>query len=292
MWRPFFFDNMDYSELTFVCVGGEEWQQDLFINDLAALGFDTFEDTPSGFKAYIASASLDLAAIEHLLLTLPENFQVSYSVQEISPKNWNAVWESNFEPITVDKRCYVRATFHAPKPDFEYEIIIDPKMAFGTGHHQTTSLMMEYLLDSHVAGKRVLDMGCGTGILAILAAKIGAEEVVAIDYDPVCYESVKENIELNQVPAIKIYCGSKEVIPQEPYDLILANINRNILLDQLPTYSAVLKPHGQLLLSGFYEGDDLRQLEEAAIKLNLKFLEKKVKDHWVVAKFEQNHKRK
>ncbi|MEH6306483.1 50S ribosomal protein L11 methyltransferase [Olivibacter sp. CPCC 100613] len=283
---------MDYSELTFVCVGEEGWQRDLFINDLAALGFDTFEDTALGFKAYIASASLDLVAVENLLLTLPENFHVSYSRQEISPRNWNAVWESNFEPIIIDKRCYVRATFHEPEPDFEYEVIIDPKMAFGTGHHQTTSLMMEYLLESSVAGKRVLDMGCGTGILAILAAKIGAERVVAIDYDPVCYESVKENVELNQVSVIEVLCGSKEVIPHEPYDLILANINRNILLDQLEVYSAVLKPHGQLFLSGFYDGDDLNQLAEAANKLNIIFSEKKVKDNWVAAKFEQNHKRK
>lgn len=283
---------MDYSELTFVCVGEEEWQRDLFINDLAALGFDTFEDTATGFKAYIASASLDVTAIENLLLSLTENFKVSYNIQEINPTNWNAVWESNFEPIVIDKRCYVRATFHEPKPDFEYEIIIDPKMAFGTGHHQTTSLMMEYLLACDVSGQNVLDMGCGTGILAILAAKIGATHVVAIDYDPVCYDSVKENIELNQVSSVKALCGSKEVIPIEPYDLILANINRNILLGQLADYSMVLKPHGQLFLSGFYEGEDLKQLTEAARKLGLVFLEKKVLDNWVAARFEQTNTRK
>ncbi|WP_134089374.1 50S ribosomal protein L11 methyltransferase [Olivibacter sp. XZL3] len=282
---------MDYSELTFCCIGEEEWQRDLFINDLAALGFETFEDTASGFKAYIASASLDIVAVENVLLTLPENFQVSYTIRQIGPENWNAVWESNFEPIVIDKRCYVRATFHEAKPDFPYEIIIDPKMAFGTGHHQTTSLMMEYLLDAPVAGASLLDMGCGTGILAILAAKLGAKEVMAIDYDPVCYDSVKENIELNQVSFVKVRCGSKEAIPQDEYDFIFANINRNILLDQLADYSEVLKPDGQLFLSGFYDGDDLKQLVETANTLGLVFSDKKVKDNWVAARFKQTNKR-
>ncbi|QNL48999.1 50S ribosomal protein L11 methyltransferase [Olivibacter sp. SDN3] len=278
---------MDYSELIFTCSDSEAWQRDLLINDLANIGFDTFEEIDVGFKAYIASAALDIAAVERLLLNLPDNFSITYTVRPIEPKNWNAVWESNFEPIAVLGRCYVRATFHESKPNYEYEIIIDPKMAFGTGHHQTTSLMMEYLLDSNLQRKRVLDMGCGTGILAILAAKIGAQEITAIDYDPICCTSVKENTELNQVNSIKIYCGSKEVIPNELYDIILANINRNILLDQLGKYAEVIKPHGSLFLSGFYDGDDLAQIVDASHSFGFKYISKKLQDNWVAAKLEK-----
>jgi len=282
---------MDYSEFIFKCTVGEAWQQDLLIEDLAAIGFDTFEDTPVGFNAYIATSALDFAAVENILLHLPENFNVSYTINKIGAKNWNAVWESNFAPIAIGNTCYVRATFHEGKPDYPYEIIIDPKMSFGTGHHQTTTLMMTYLLETELVDKKVLDMGCGTGILAILAAKRGAGAVTAIDFDPICYASAKENTELNQVTGIQILCGSKEVIPEECYDVILANINRNILLDQLAVYAGALKPTGILYLSGFYDGDDLRQLIEASEKLGLKYKEKKTQDNWVAAKFEQENKR-
>ncbi|MFC6098662.1 50S ribosomal protein L11 methyltransferase [Olivibacter domesticus] len=280
---------MDYSELIFTSDSEDGWQQDLLINDLAEIGFDTFEETSSGFKAYIASATLDLAEVERILLKLPESFSVSYVVNKIEPQNWNAVWESNFEPIYISDKCYVRATFHEQKPNYEYEIIIDPKMAFGTGHHQTTSLMMTYLLDTNLDGKRVLDMGCGTGILAILAAKIGASEITAIDYDPICYASVKENIELNQVSNIKALCGSKEAIPDEIYDVILANINRNILLDHLRRYAESLKPNGLLFLSGFYDGNDLEQIIAVSETIGLIYKDKKTQNNWVAAKFERNN---
>lgn len=286
---PFYAHQMDYSELIFTSDSEDGWQQDLLINDLAEIGFDTFEETSSGFKAYIASAALDLAEVERILLKLPESFSVSYAVNKIEPQNWNAVWESNFEPIYISDKCYVRATFHEQKPNYEYEIIIDPKMAFGTGHHQTTSLMMTYLLDTNLDGKRVLDMGCGTGILAILAAKIGASEITAIDYDPICYASVKENIELNQVSNIKALCGSKEAIPDEIYDVILANINRNILLDHLGRYAESLKPNGLLFLSGFYDGDDLEQIIAASETIGLIYKDKKTQNNWVAAKFERNN---
>jgi len=278
---------MEYSELVFTCEGDESWQRDLLIQDLAELGFDSFEDDSSGFKAYIATAALDLIAIERLILHLPDHFQVSYVINQIQPTNWNAVWESNFDPIIVGHQCYVRATFHEPKPVYPYEIIIDPKMSFGTGHHQTTSLMMAYLLEQDLTGKHVLDMGCGTGILAILAAKMGAKSITAIDFDPVCCTSTKENITLNQVDGVAVLCGSKEVIPNELYDVVLANINRNVLLDQLPVYAAVLKPHGQLFLSGFYEGDDIKQLTDVGRQLGLELRDKRVQDNWVAARFEQ-----
>ena len=279
---------MEYSELIFTCEGGENWQRDLLVQDLAELGFDSFEDSLSGFKAYIATATLDLVAIERLVLNLPAHFRVSYLVNQVQATNWNAVWESNFDPIIVGNQCYVRATFHEPKSVYPYEIIIDPKMSFGTGHHQTTSLMMAYLLEQDLTGKHVLDMGCGTGILAILASKLGAEAVTAIDFDPICCTSTKENSVLNQVNGITVLCGSKEVVPNELYDLVLANINRNVLLDQLPIYAAVLRPHGKLFLSGFYDGDDLKQLVDAGARFGLELREKREQDNWVAARFEKN----
>src|SRR5690606_36306635 len=147
------------------------------------IGFDTFEVQPDGFSGYIATEQLNLEAVESLLIHQPPGFDVRYLVNENAPRNWNAEWERNFDPVVIDDRCYVRATFHEPDPSYPYEIVIDPKMAFGTGHHQTTSLMMHYMLETKFEGKRVLDMGCGTGILAILAAKLGATAILAIDND-------------------------------------------------------------------------------------------------------------
>jgi ribosomal protein L11 methyltransferase len=163
--------------------------------------------------------------------------------------------------------------------------VIDPKMAFGTGHHQTTAMILAYLLETDVLDKNLLDMGCGTGILAILASKLGAKTITAIDYDQLCYDSTIENSELNQIKNITAICGSKEVIPQDAYDIILANINRNILLDQMASYAAVLKPNGMIFFSGFYESPDLEVLNDEAKKYDLKYIEHKKTDQWVAAKF-------
>src|SRR5690606_25029937 len=155
---------------------------------------------------------------------------MSYTVTTIQPQNWNALWESNFQPIFIKDKVCVRATFHEPHPDYPLEILIDPKMAFGTGHHQTTSLMMEYILEEDFDGKSVLDIGCGTGIWGILASKLLAASVVAIDNDPVCVESSKENRQLNNISNMEVFEGSFDAIPNNKFEVILANINRNILL--------------------------------------------------------------
>lgn len=274
---------MNYYEYQFTKLTDEDYQQDLLINDLAEFGFDTFEDTDTGFKAYIPAENIDQAALAEVLRSYETLF--SHDIALIEQKNWNEVWESNFEPIEISDKIYVRATFHPAKPDFAYEVVIDPKMAFGTGHHQTTSMMMEWMLETGFEGKNVLDMGCGTGILAILASKMGAVQITAIDYDPVCYDSTIENSALNNIGNITPLCGSKEAIPDDRYDIILANINRNILLEQMARYVQVLKPGGLIYFSGFYESPDLDIISSEATKLGLKYVaHKKMKD-WVAAKF-------
>lgn len=276
---------MNYKELVFTIISDQDYHQDLLIATLGEIGFDTFEETDFGFKAYIISDKLDEEQVKEVLKPYYEQFSFSYEVNLIPQKNWNEVWESNFEPIQIKDQVNVRANFHQPNTDFKYEIVIDPKMAFGTGHHQTTAMIMEYLLETDLNEKAVLDMGCGTGILAILASKLGAKSLVAIDYDDVCYESTLENSAVNDCENIKALCGSKEAIPNELYDVILANINRNILIDQMENYAKVLKDDGEIFFSGFYEEPDLEIIENEAAKFGLKYISHKKTDLWVAAKF-------
>ncbi|MFD2555351.1 50S ribosomal protein L11 methyltransferase [Sphingobacterium tabacisoli] len=276
---------MKYTAVNFVSADIEEWQKDLLIAELGDIGFDTFEDNEDGFVGYIPSSNLDIQALETLLLAQVSDYQLDYTVNDIEEQNWNTLWESDFNPILVDDACYVRATFHEAKPAYDYEIVIDPKMSFGTGHHQTTSMMLSFVLANDFEGKRVLDMGCGTGILAILATKRGAASLVAVDYDSICVDSVEENKQLNNITNLESRLGSKDVIVGEKYDVILANINRNILLDQLDTYASVLEMGGQLYLSGFYEGDDLNILKDKCDAIGFSFQEMKSMDSWCAAKF-------
>lgn len=276
---------MNYYELLFTTITTEDYQQDLLINTLGEIGFDTFEELEFGFKAYIPVDDFDGAVLDEALEAYRDMFTFSYEITLIPQKNWNEVWESNFEPIAIKDKIFVRATFHEPRPEFEFEIVIDPKMAFGTGHHQTTSMMLELMLENDMAGKKVLDMGCGTGILAIMASKLGAGEITAIDYDPVCYDSTVENAALNGIQNITALCGSKEAIPDGQFDVILANINRNILLDQMQRYSEVLKTDGELYLSGFYETPDLDIIMDEARKYGIKYIIHKLNNNWVAAKF-------
>lgn len=279
---------MQYIQVTFSFTTIEEYQQDLLISELAEIGFNTFEDTENGFSAFIDYDSYTQDNLTGVLVKFEGEFEYIYTVTEIAAENWNEEWEKNFEPLIIDDRCYVRATFHADQPQYKYQIVIDPKMAFGTGHHQTTTMMMQYILDTPVEEKVILDMGCGTGILAILAAKKGAKELVAIDNDEVCYLSAAENSALNGVSNIIVLCGGKEVIPNRNYDVILANINRNILLDQIPVYAKVLKCGGEIYFSGFYESPDLQLIKDACELLGMKYCDHKKIGEWVAARFKKD----
>lgn len=278
------FYNMDYLKVSFAFGEIEEYQKDLLIADLAEIGFETFEDTANGFDAFAQQSVFEESQLQ-ATLTENEALNATYQIEEVVSENWNKEWESNFSPLIISDNCYVRATFHEAQPQYQYEIVIDPKMSFGTGHHQTTTMMMQYILETDFTDTKVLDMGAGTAILGILAAKRGAKEIVAIDYDEVCYESAIENAKLNDVDNLISLHGSKEVIPQETFDVILANINRNILLDQIETYAAVLKDEGNIFFSGFYESPDLEMIKSHCEKFGLTYLNHKKINEWVAAKF-------
>lgn len=276
---------MDYIKVAFEFAAIEEYQHDILIAELAEVGFDTFEDNATGFDAFIVASAFNETELNNVLMGFGDELQYTYTINKVEAENWNEEWEKNFSPLIISDDCYVRATFHEAQPQYKYEIVIDPKMAFGTGHHQTTTMMMRYILATDVKDNVVLDMGAGTGILGILASKRGAKEIIAIDNDEVCYRSAIENAALNQINNLTSLCGSKETIPNQEFDVILANINRNILLDQMATYAQVLKDKGTIFFSGFYESPDLEMIEAHGKTVGLTYIDHKKIGDWVAAKF-------
>ncbi|MCD4731125.1 MAG: 50S ribosomal protein L11 methyltransferase, partial [Bacteroidales bacterium] len=210
--------------------------------------------------------------------------QLNYNFKIIKEQNWNEVWESNYDPVIIKNLVYIRAPFHITNRNIKYEIIVDPKMSFGTAHHETTSLMIEMMLDEEIHAKNVLDMGCGTGILAILAEMMGAKKIDAVDNDKWAYQNSMENIDKNKCKSIRVELGDAGVIKPVEYDYILANINRNVLLQDIPVYATHLENNGVLLLSGFYT-EDLRLIESLARDNNFKLDNKLSKNNWVAARF-------
>jgi len=280
---------MFYTELTFHISPYVEDIADAIIAELGDLGYDSFSYTHDGFKAYIPSKNFNEEEIEKMELL--SFFQTMYTITrektEIENRDWNKVWEENFTPILVRNRILVRAGFHPTIENIEHEIIIEPKMSFGTGHHATTALMLETILDMkpEFSGKRVLDMGCGTGILSIMAAQAGAKEITGIDIDEWAYNNAMENIATNHIDNIRILIGDASLLDgQNHYDIILANINRNILINDMHSYADVLALNGDLIMSGFYT-EDIPIIREKAEQLGLTYQSNKVKENWTAVIF-------
>lgn len=256
---------------------------EILIAELGQAGFESFVETETGLLAYIQKVDWDSSIIKDLHIINSSAFEISFVIKEISPVNWNKEWEKNFSAIEVDNKCVVRAPFHNPY-NFEYEIIIEPKMSFGTGHHETTFMMLQYILENDFEGETVLDMGCGTAVLAILAEMRGASAIDAVDIDEWCFENSIENIERNSCKNISVFQGDALFLIDKKYDVIIANINRNILLQDLEVYKKSLKAGGKLFLSGFYK-EDLPLIKATCNKLGLTFVSNKERNNWIGAKF-------
>jgi ribosomal protein L11 methyltransferase len=273
---------MNYLEFKFI-IEPVQPASEILIAELGLAGFESFVENEDGITAYIPVEEYEPENFSGIHILQSDEFEISYTQTEIEQVNWNQEWEKNFHPIVVNDECGVRAPFH-PKPDVIYDIVIEPKMSFGTGHHATTHMMIEFLLKNEFEGKEVLDMGCGTGVLAIVAEKRGATAVDAIDIDNWCYQNTIENVERNACENITAYEGAAELLEGKSYDSIIANINRNILLEDLHTYAACLRPDGELFLSGFYEAD-IPAIRKKCEGLGMRFAEQLMRDEWVALKF-------
>lgn len=276
---------MDYIELR--CkISAEEIQtiSEILIAELNEIAFESYDETSEGVNAYILEKFFDIEKVKTLQVNNIPNSKIEYEWEVIKTQNWNAVWESNFDPIIIDNKCVIRAPFHTNTPKCEYEIIIEPKMSFGTGHHETTFLMLKTILEIDFTNKTVLDMGCGTGVLAILAKLKGATNITAIDIDEWAYTNTIENINKNNCSDIKVFQGDANLLTNQKFDIIIANINRNILLDDIKHYSKVLQSGGTLLLSGIYD-KDLPMIKEETEANNLEYVSFIEKNSWIAARF-------
>ena len=258
---------------------------EMLVAELAEVGFDTFEDNDAGFCAYTTEAGFNPDDVAEVMSRYQGTDAIAYDHRLITRQNWNAEWEQNFQPLIIAGQVSVRAPFHPRPAGVAHDIVIMPRMSFGTGHHETTALMLENQLTINHHGKRVLDMGCGTGILAIMAGQLGARELLAVDVEPWTVENARDNLADNGLPDTECRLGGVEVLAGEaPFDIILANINRNVLLADMSAYAALLPAGRPLLLSGFYE-EDLSKIEEEAAKHKLAYQSHRTKNSWVSAIF-------
>lgn len=256
---------------------------EILIAELGAVGFESFVETPEGVTAYIQKNDWNAFILEDITSLSNTEFDITYTFEDIKPTNWNAEWEKSFHPIIVDDLCTVRAPFHEV-PNTKYDIVIEPKMSFGTGHHETTHMMIQHILQNDFNNKTVLDMGCGTGVLAILAEKCGATQLDAIDIDNWCYINSVENAERNNCNHISVYEGDASLLQNKTYNTIIANINRNILLNDMETYVQCLSNNGELYLSGFYN-NDIPMIQKKCESLGLSLKKTLQRNSWVSLKF-------
>ncbi|HRE23804.1 MAG TPA: 50S ribosomal protein L11 methyltransferase [Bacteroidia bacterium] len=261
---------------------------EILIAQLAEIGFEMFEEKEDGFDGFIRKENFNESLLETIEFLQPNEFCTAHwQLEEVESQNWNEEWEKNYPPIRV-KNIYVRAPFHPDASDNDLEIIIQPKMAFGTGHHATTAMMMELMLETNIADKNVLDMGCGSGILAILASKLGCTSATGIDNDPNCVLNSIENLENNKIRNVEVLQGDASSLKDLKFEIILANINRNILLDDIASYNNALSDGGQLLVSGFLT-EDVDCIKQSFGKYGLKLSRMKQNQNWVAMHFFKTH---
>ena len=277
---------MKYLEFTFHTQPCTETVNDVLCAVLGEAGFESFVEQADGIAAYIQKDLYDEDTVRQTVAAFPlPDTTITYSYVEAEDKDWNEEWEKNFfQPIVIGDRCVVHSTFHHDVPQVPYDIVINPQMAFGTGHHETTSLIIGELLDSDLQSKSVLDMGCGTSILAILASMRGADPVTAIDIDDSCVNNSRDNIALNHINNITVELGDASLLKgRKPFDVIIANINRNILLNDLPAYTACMHSGSEIYMSGFYV-EDIPAIRERGESLGLEFVHYREKHNWAAVK--------
>lgn len=261
---------------------------EILVAELSQIGFDSFLQEDDFIKAYVEK---ELLNFEELRLILDYYGISAETVNKtlLENKNWNEVWESNYQPVVIGDKCYIRANFHEPKPQYPYEILLQPKMSFGTGHHATTAQMMELMLVTDFRDKTVLDMGCGSGLLAILAYKMGANHITAVDNDEWAYKNTLENIFRNKIQHTDVILGDIEDVKNEKFDIILSNITKNINIELFPSYQKMIEKSGKLIVSGFFE-TDLEDITSNAIKYGFRLLSNKTKNNWTAAIFTYDEK--
>lgn len=260
---------------------------EILIAELSQIGFDSFLEEDTFIKAYIKASLLKPEELSSILNYYSIDSKSVIS-SELENKNWNEIWEKSYKPLVVADKCYIRASFHTPKPQYPYEIIIQPKMSFGTGHHSTTAQVMELMLVSDLKNKSVLDMGCGTGLLAVLAHKMGATKIKAIDNDEWAYKNTLENLHNNKVAGAEVAFGEIDDVKEETFDIILSNITKNINKEYIKHYSKMLVKGGKLIVSGFYV-DDLEDIKKEAIKYGFILLSYRSNKNWCAAIFNYNN---
>lgn len=276
---------MQYTKVSFIISPLSQDLQDILVAELSELAFDSFEETQVGVDAYIPTDEYKTKDIDAIHLLNSDTVSITYSSEPLANKNWNETWEQNhFQPIEIDNRCVVRSPFHTNTKEVEYNILIEPKMAFGTGHHETTGLMIKHILEMDLTNKSVLDMGCGTAILGILAAMRNAKKVYGIDIDEWSYLNSLDNIKLNNIENMEVAHGDAAMLEGKQYDVILANINRNILLEDIKRYRACLTEGGTLLLSGFYNSD-IDIIDNECTNNKLKKISVKEDNNWVALSY-------
>lgn len=272
---------MNYYKYDIILTPDNQEFREIIIATFGNLGFESFIEQEDKIEAYLPENNKNVTDELINELSFSPMFEYTFSKELIKDQNWNEEWEKNyFKPLLIANKCLVRAPFHTEYPNAEYEIIIEPNMAFGTGNHETTSLMIEHLLEIELKGKSLLDMGCGTGILSILAAMKGCSSIVAVDIDKWAYEGTIENSKLNNISNIETLIGDVTAVENAHFDIVLANIHKNVLIDDMPKYKAFINKGGMLIMSGFYD-HDLPDIEQYALKLGFKSFKKKIRNRWV-----------